>query len=86
MPVTFEPYLRLEHLENYVRNIHLNLPLEVARVQLLRCRLVGYSIAAELKEEGYTKKYIDQLMAQAYQDLWTTTGEEVTRTLAPPST
>lgn len=61
MPVTFEPHVRLEHLENYVRNVHLNLPLEEARVQLLRCRLVGYSILAELKEEGYTKKYIDQL-------------------------
>jgi len=77
MPVTYEPHLRLEHLENYVRNVHLKLPLETARVQLLRCRLIGYSIVAELKEEGYTKKYIDQLMAQAYQALRTTTGEEV---------
>lgn len=77
MAVTFDPHLRLEHLEGYVRNIHLNRPVEEARVQLLRCRLVGYSIVAELKEEGYTKKYIDQLMVQAYQKLWTETGKEV---------
>ncbi len=77
MAVTFEPHLRLEHLENYVRNIHLNRPVEEARVQLLRCRLVGYSIVAELKDEGYTKKYIDQLMAQAYQTLRTEAGAEV---------
>jgi hypothetical protein len=77
MAVTFDPHLRLKHLENYVRNIHLNLPLEESRVQLLRCRLVGYRLAAELKEEGYTKKHIDDLMAQVYQTLRESAGREV---------
>jgi hypothetical protein len=77
MTVTFDPHVRLEHLENYVRKIHLNLPLEESRVQLLRCRLVGYRLAAELKGEGYTKKRIDDLMAQVYQTLRESAGREV---------
>jgi hypothetical protein len=67
----------LEHLENYVRNIHLNLPLEEARVQLLRCRLVGYQLAAELIKEGCTMEYIDDLMASVYQTLKESAGREV---------
>ena len=48
MPVTFEPHKRLEKLEEYVTKIHLNLPADEARIQLLRCRLVGYSLIAEI--------------------------------------
>lgn len=77
MVVTFDPHVRLKHLENYVRNIHLNLPLEEARVQLLRCRLVGYQLAAELIEEGYTKEYVDNLMAGVYKTLQEAAGREV---------
>jgi hypothetical protein len=77
MAVTFDPHVRLKHLENYVRSIHLNLPLEEARVQLLRCRLVGYQLASELIEEGYTKEYIDDLMVQVYQTLQESKGKEV---------
>jgi hypothetical protein len=77
MAVTFDPHVRLKHLENYVRNIHLNLPLEEAKVQLLRCRLVGYQLASELTEEGYTKEYIDSLMADVYKTLKESKGGEV---------
>ena len=75
--MSFDPHLRLQHLEEYVRKIHFNLPPPEARVQLLRCRLVGYSLAAELKEEGYTKMYIDQLMAEGYRALRMASGEEI---------
>jgi hypothetical protein len=77
MAVTFDPHVRLKHLENYVRNIHLSLPLEEARIQLLRCRLVGYQLASELIEEGYTKDYIDGLMASVYKKLEESAGQEV---------
>jgi len=77
MAVTFDPHVRLKHLENYVQNIHLNLPLEEARIQLLRCRLVGYQLASELIEEGYTKDYIDGLMASVYRKLGESAGREV---------
>ncbi|MDD4162113.1 MAG: hypothetical protein PHW87_06490 [Methanothrix sp.] len=77
MPVTFEPHKRLEHLEDYVSKIDLFLPAEEARIQLLRCRLVGYGLVAEINEEAYTRKYIDQLFAQAYQTLSTATGRDV---------
>ena len=77
MPVTFEPHIRLEHLEDYISKINFYLPAEEARIQLLRCRLVGYSLAAEMNEEAYTRKYIDQLFAKAYHTLSAATGKEV---------
>lgn len=77
MPVTFEPHKRLEHLEDYVSKINFYLPAEEARIQLLRCRLVGYSLVAEIKEEAYTRKYIDQLFSQAYQTLSAAAGREI---------
>ena len=43
MPVTFEPHKRLETLEDYISKIGSFQPLEEIRIQLLRCRLVGYS-------------------------------------------
>jgi hypothetical protein len=77
MPVIFEPHKRLEHLEDYVKKIQLNLPPEEARIQLLRCRLVGYSLVAEIEEEAYSRKYVDQLIGQAYEALSMTTGRVV---------
>jgi len=77
MTVSFDPHLRLQHLENYVLKIHLNLPLDEARIQLLRCRAVGYSLAAELKNEGYSRKSIDALMAEAYRNLRNAHGCDV---------
>lgn len=75
MPVTFDPHLRLQHLESYVRNVHRNIPLEEARIQLLRCRLVGYSLVADLAGEGYSAESIDSMMAEVYRNLRETYGE-----------
>ncbi len=69
MPVTFEPYKRLEHLEEYILKIGIYLPIGEARIQLLRCRLVAYSLIAEIDEKAYDKEFIDQLFAKAYQSL-----------------
>ena len=77
MPVTFEPHKRLEHLRNYISKINLNLPVEDARIQLLRCRLVGYGLVAEINEKAYERKYIDRLFGQAYQTLSATAGREI---------
>jgi hypothetical protein len=77
MPVTFEPHKRLEHLADYISKINLYLPVEEARIQLLRCRLVGYSLVAEINEEAYNKRYVDQLFAQAYQTLSMATDREI---------
>jgi hypothetical protein len=84
MPVTFEPHKRLEHLEDYVSKINFYLPAEEARIQLLRCRLVGYSLVAEINEEAYTRKYVDQLIAQAYETLSMATGNEVANPYKDP--
>jgi hypothetical protein len=75
--VTFDPHIRLEHLESYLKSIPLKLPFPEARIQLLRCRVVGYSLAAELMAEGCTRKHIDEIMASAYQNLRERTGREV---------
>ncbi|MDD2755203.1 MAG: hypothetical protein PHS80_06700 [Methanothrix sp.] len=86
MTVTFEPHKRLEHLEDYAGKINFYLPLEEARIQLLRCRLVGYSLVAEMKEEPYTRKYIDLLIAQAYQTLSAKAGREIVDPYIDPCT
>jgi hypothetical protein len=77
MAVTFDPHIRLEHLESYLNELPLKLPFPEARIQLLRCRVVGYSLAAELLAEGYTREHIDRIMASAYQNLAEKTGREV---------
>ncbi len=86
MTVTFEPHKRLEHLEDYAGKINSYLPLEEARIQLLRCRLVGYSLIAEINEEPYTRKYIDQLISQAYQTLSGKAGREIVDPYKDPCT
>lgn len=75
--MTFEPHKRLEKLEEYVTKIHLNLPADEARIQLLRCRLVGYSLIAEINEEAYNRRYIDQIFREAYSSLSETAGREI---------
>ena len=77
MPVTFEPHKRLETLEDYLNRIHTNLPLEEIRIQLLRCRIVGYSLAAEINEPAYSKDYIDRLFRKVYQSLSEKYGEDI---------
>lgn len=86
MTVTFEPHKRLEHLADYTGKIDSYLPFEEARIQLLRCRLVGYSLIAEMKEEPYTRKYIDQLISQAYQTLSAKADREIVDPYEDPCT
>ena len=77
MPVTFEPHKRLETLEDYLGRIQSTLPLEEIRIQLLRCRIVGYSLAAEINEPPYSREYIDQIFCQIYQSLSDKYGQEI---------
>jgi hypothetical protein len=56
------------------------LPFEEARIQLLRCRLVAYRLAAELNDGIHNKAYIDAIMAEAYKKL----GENVGRPIKDP--
>ncbi|MCJ7443412.1 MAG: hypothetical protein MUO26_02580 [Methanotrichaceae archaeon] len=80
MNISFQPDVRLAHLEDYVLNIHLNLPFEEARIQLLRCRLVAYKLAAELNDGIHNKAYVDDLMKKAYGKL----GQSGDRELEDP--
>jgi hypothetical protein len=77
MPVTFEPHKRLENLLEYISKIHLNLPPDEARIQLLRCRIVSYSLIAEINEEAYSRRYIDQIFREAYSNLSEAAGREI---------
>jgi hypothetical protein len=86
MPVTFEPHKRLENLEDYVMKIHLNLPCDEARIQLLRCRLVGYSLVAEISEAPYTRRYIDQIFSIAYSNLTEMANRQITDPYQDPCT
>lgn len=63
-------------MENYVKNVHLKIPPDEARVQLLRCKLVGYRLAAELKDEGYKLDDIDAIFQDAYENLSTVAGRD----------
>ncbi len=72
--VSFDPHTRLEHLEEYLRRIHRNIPLDEARIQLLRCRLVAYKLIAEIGESAYDKSYVDRLMSEIYDNLSELTG------------
>jgi len=84
MSVSFDPKTRLKHLENYVAKVHLNLPPEEAEIQLLRCRLVAYSLASQLKSEGFSRKYVDDLMEGAYKTLGEKAGKELKDPYADP--
>ncbi len=84
MTVTFEPRTRLKHLEEYVTKIHLKLPPEEAKVQLLRCRIVAYSLIAEINESAYSKKYVDQIFAEAYRNLSELTGQDLRDPFSDP--
>jgi len=86
MAVTFEPHTRLKHLEEYVTKIHLKLPPDEARVQLLRCRVVAYGLIAEISESTYSKRYVDQIFAQAYRNLSESTGRNLRDPFSDPCT
>ena len=78
MSITFDPSIRLAHLENYVRNVHVNLPIEEAKIQSLRCRLVSYKLASEIGDEKLTKEYLNDIFKIVYNNLSKVAEEEVT--------
>ena len=84
MTVAFEPRTRLRHLEKYVTKIHLKLPPEEAKVQLLRCRIMAYGLIAEIGEEAYNKAFVDQIFAHAYQNLSESTGQDLRDPFSDP--
>lgn len=84
MPVSFEPRTRLAHLEEYVTKIHLKLPPDEAWVQLLRCRVVAYSLIAEISESAYSKRYVDQFFVQAYRNLSESSGQDLRDPFSDP--
>lgn len=86
MPVTFEPHKRLETLEDYLGRIHIYLPLDEIKIQLLRCRIVGYSLAAEINDPAYSRDYIDQLFLKIYQGLSEKFGQDITDPYLDPCT
>ncbi|MHC1631704.1 MAG: hypothetical protein ACXQT4_05405 [Methanotrichaceae archaeon] len=69
MAIIFDPKIRLTHLDNYLKQFHLNLTFEEAQIQLLRVRLTGYKLAAEIKDTQYDKSYVDSLILKGYQIL-----------------
>ncbi|MEM0497972.1 MAG: hypothetical protein QW781_00520 [Methanothrix sp.] len=76
--VKFDPRTRLVHLEEHLRRIHRNLPIEEARIQLLRCRLVAYKLIAEIRDSRYDKSYVDRLMSEIYDKLSEISGSRLT--------
>lgn len=86
MPVTFEPHKRLETLEDYISKIDSYLPLDEVRIQLLRCRLVAYSLVAEINEPAYSRDYIDQMFREVYRNLSKKYGQEIADPYLDPCT
>jgi hypothetical protein len=84
MTISYEPRTRLAHLDEYISKVHLNLPLEEAKIQLLRCRLTGYKLVAEIGDEKYTKEYVDNLIGKAYENLSKGRSEKIIDPYADP--
>ena len=68
MAVTFDAETRLVHMEGYLGRFHLNLSFEEGRVQLLRLRLTGYRLAAEIGD-GEGRGRVDDMIKKGYQSL-----------------
>ncbi|UEC43468.1 MAG: hypothetical protein METHAR1v1_1430004 [Methanothrix sp.] len=68
MAVTFDPETRLNHMEGYLGRFHLNLSFEEGRIQLLRMRLTGYRLVAEIGD-GEGKKRVDDMIKKGYESL-----------------
>jgi hypothetical protein len=66
--ITFDPSTRLDHIEEYLGRFHLNLTFEEGRVQLLRLRLTGYKLAAEIGD-GEGRARVDAMIKKGYQKL-----------------
>jgi hypothetical protein len=68
MPVTFDPETRLDHIADYLGRFHMNLTFEEGRVQLLRLRLTGYKLAAEIGD-GEARARVDEMIKKGYEKL-----------------
>jgi len=69
MAVTFDPETRLIHLKNYVGQLHQTLTFEEAKIQLLRVRILGYRLVADLGDERYDRSYVDDMVQDGYKTL-----------------
>jgi hypothetical protein len=69
MAVTFDPETRLDHMADYLGRFHLNLTFEEGRVQLLRLRLTGYKLAAEIGDGAGRRRRVDDMIKKGYQSL-----------------
>lgn len=68
MPVTFDPETRLSTMADYLGRFHLNLTFEEGMVQLLRLRLTGYKLAAEIGD-GEVRARVDEMIKKGYERL-----------------
>jgi hypothetical protein len=73
--ITFDPETRLDHIAEYLGRFHLNLTFEEGRVQLLRLRLTGYKLAAEIGD-GEGKARVDEMIKGGYKRLGEHWGRE----------
>lgn len=79
MAITFDPETRLDHMADYLGRFHLNLTFEEGRVQLLRLRLTGYKLAAEIGD-GEARARVDEMIKKGYENL----GEHWKRNVEDP--
>jgi hypothetical protein len=68
MSVTFDPETRLSYMADYLSRFHLNLTFEEGMVQLLRLRLTGYKLAAEIGD-GEARARVDEMIKKGYENL-----------------
>lgn len=68
MAVIFDPETRLNHMADYLGRFHLNLSFEEGRIQLLRMRLTGYRLVAEIGD-GEGKRRVDDMIKKGYESL-----------------
>ncbi|HII07537.1 MAG TPA: hypothetical protein HA349_09565 [Methanotrichaceae archaeon] len=66
MAVTFDPETRLSHIADYLGRFQLNLTFEEGWIQLLRLRLTGYKLAADI---GDAKARVDEIIKKGYETL-----------------
>jgi hypothetical protein len=79
MAVTFDPETRLSTMADYLGRFHMNLTFEEGRVQLLRLRLTGYKLAAEIGD-GDARARVDEMIKKGYERL----GERWEREVEDP--
>jgi len=68
LAVTFDPETRLSTMADYLGRFHLNLTFEEGMVQLLRLRLTGYKLAAEIGD-GEARARVDEMIKKGYESL-----------------